>query len=87
MTLKIEAASDGQTATLRLIGRIEAAHLAELHAQARRHHPRLVLDLDDVTLVDVAIVRFLIACEAKGIELRHCPPYVREWMDRERSRA
>jgi anti-anti-sigma regulatory factor len=86
MTLKIETASDGRTTTLRLIGRIEAAHLAELQTQARRHRPRLVLDLVDVTLVDVAVVRFLIVCEAEGIELRHCPPYIREWMDRERSR-
>jgi hypothetical protein len=45
-----------------------------------------VLDLDDLTLVDVAVVQFLIACEAEGIELRHCPPYVRAWMDCERSR-
>jgi anti-anti-sigma regulatory factor len=85
MTLKIETASDGRTPTLRLIGRIEAAHLPELEAQVRRHGPRLVLDLDDVTLVDVAVVRFLIACEAEGIELRRCPPYIGEWMERERS--
>jgi anti-anti-sigma regulatory factor len=87
MTLKIETASDGRTATLRLIGRIEAAHLAEIQAQVRRHRLRLVLDLDDVTLVDVAVVRFLIACEAERIELRHCPPYISAWMDRERSRV
>ena len=84
MTLKIETASDGQTATLRLIGRIESEYLEELRAQVRRHCPRLVLDLDEVTLVDVTAVRFLIACEAEGIELRHCAPYIREWMGRER---
>ena len=84
MTLKIETASDGQTATLRLIGRIESEYLEELRAQVRRHCPRLVLDLDEVTLVDGAVVRFLVACEAEGIELRHCAPYIREWMGRER---
>ena len=87
MTLKIETASDGHTASLRLIGRIEAEYLDELEAHVRRHRPLLVLDLDEVTLVDVAVVRFLIACEAEGIELRHCAPYIREWMGRERGRG
>lgn len=85
MTLKIEVTSDGRTATLRLVGRIEAAHLAELDTQVRRHRPRLVLDLEDVILVDAAVVRYLIACDDEGIRLRHCPPYIRGWMDRERS--
>jgi len=87
VTLKIETAFDGQTATLRLIGRIEAEYLDELEAHVRRHQPLLVLDLGEVTLVDVAAVRFLIACEAEGIELRHCAPYIREWMVREQVRG
>jgi hypothetical protein len=86
MTLRIETTSGGRTTTIRLIGRIEAEHLEELHALLRRHRPRALLDLDDVTLVDVAVVRFLIACDGEGIELRHCPPYIGEWMARERSR-
>jgi len=87
VTLRIETASAGQTATLRLIGRVESEYLDELRAQLRKHGPQLVvLDLDDVTLVDVGVVRFLITCEAEGIELQHCPPYIREWMDRERRR-
>jgi anti-anti-sigma regulatory factor len=84
MTLKIETASDGQTATLRLIGRIESEYLDELRAQVRRHPLRVVLDLDEVTLVDVAGVRFLVACKADGVELLHCSPYIEEWMGRER---
>ena len=87
VTLKIETASDGHTTSLRLIGRIEAEYLDELEAQVRRHRSLLVLDLDEVTLVDVAGVRFLIACEAEGIELRHCAPYIREWMGREQGRG
>src|SRR5439155_1683271 len=66
MTLRIETVSDGQTATLRLIGRIESESLDELRAEVRRHRLRLVLDLDEVTLVDVGVVSFLIACEAEG---------------------
>lgn len=42
-----------------------------------------ILDLREVTLVDLAAVRFLIRCEREGAELAGCPPYVREWMRRE----
>jgi hypothetical protein len=85
VTLKIETTSDRGTATLRLIGHIEAEHLDEIRAQVRKHRSPLVFDLDQVTLVDGAVVRFLIACEVEGIELRHGSPYIREWMDRERA--
>ncbi len=87
MTLRIETTSDRQTATLRLIGRIESEHLDELQAQVRRHCPRVVLDLDEVTLVDVGVVRFLIACQAEGIGLLNCAPYIREWMGKEQARG
>ena len=86
MTLKIEAASDGQAGVLRLIGRIQSEYVDELQAQIRGLRARVVFDLDEVTLVDVATVRFLIECEVKGIELLHCSPYIREWMGRERHR-
>jgi len=46
--------------------------------------PDLVLDLYEVRLVDVDVVRFLIECETQGIRLAHCPGYVREWMLREK---
>jgi hypothetical protein len=34
-----------------------------------------------VRLVDREAVRFLAACEARGIQLKHCPSYVREWIE------
>jgi len=87
MTLRIETASDGQIATLRIVGRIASESLDDLRAHVRKHRPRPTLDLDQVTLVDAEVVRFLIACEADGIELVNCAPYVREWMSRERERT
>jgi hypothetical protein len=48
---------------------------------------RKVLDLTDVNLVDIAVVRFLIRCEDEDVELMGCPPYVREWMTRERAQG
>jgi anti-anti-sigma regulatory factor len=86
VTMKIETATDGQTVLLRLVGRIESKYLGELQAEMRKHRLPLVLDLDQVTLVDQRIVGFLITCEAEGIELLHCAPYIREWMSREPGR-
>ena len=47
----------------------------------------VVLDVGELDLVDVAGIRFLNACEAKGISVLHCSPYIRAWMLRERARA
>jgi len=80
MTFKI-------TVVLRISGRIDAEHLGELRACLVRHGPDVVLDLDEVRLVDVAVVRFLDRCQADGMELRNCSPYTREWMGRERPGA
>jgi hypothetical protein len=87
VTLRIETAFDGPTATLRLIGRIESEYLDVLQAHVRRHRPRVLLDLNEVTLVDVGVVRFLIACEEEGIELLNCAPYIRNWISGERARG
>ena len=86
MTLRIEEKSDGHRTILRLSGRIQSDHLEELTAHIRRNRAVIVLDLEDVTLVDVPAVRFLSFCEAEGIELLHCAPYIRQWMGRERGR-
>jgi hypothetical protein len=42
--------------------------------------------MDEVTLVDVDVVRFLNRCETKGVRLINCSPYIREWMSREQKR-
>jgi hypothetical protein len=86
MTCKIERHADGQQTTLRLIGHLQAEHLEALQAQMEGNGPRTVLDLDQVTLVDVEVVRFLGGCEAAGIAVLHCPPYIREWIRREQDR-
>ena len=85
MTLKIEWDSD--RVVLRLIGRIESEHVGELRDQVRAHQAKVVFDLDEVTLVDASVVRFFVTCEAEGVQLLNCPPYVREWMEREGSSA
>ena len=53
MPLKIEQHLDGQRTTIRLIGYIHSEHLRELMVLIQRSGPGVVLDLDEVTLVDV----------------------------------
>ena len=84
MTWRIERVSAQGRTIVRLIGRVQSEYLAELKAQIEGPEPRLTLDLEEVTLVDVGVVRFLLACEDSGIELLHCSPYIRQWMVRER---
>ena len=84
VNLKIDIASDGETATFRLSGCIEEDHLVALQAEVQRYRPRLVFDLAEATLVDLAVVRFLAAHEGEGVELLRCPRYIREWIVRER---
>ncbi len=84
MTLKIEKNSDGQKTVIRLSGRLQSEHLDHLKTQIESSQLAIALDLDAVTLVDVEVVRFLNACEERGIELFRCSPYIREWISRER---
>ena len=83
--LRIEKESDGHTTTLRLSGRIQSADIGSIRAQMDDDSVRILLDLGEVTLVDLEVVRFLSDCEHEGIVLVHCPPYVREWILRERA--
>jgi hypothetical protein len=78
--LKIEKDSSGGKTTIRLIGRFQSEHVEYLNRELQSNGPRFVLDLEEVTLVDVEVVRFLRAREAEGVEVVHCSPYIREWM-------
>ena len=83
--LRIEKDSDGCVSRLRLIGRIRSTSITNIRAAMNDRCARKILDLSEVTLVDLEVVRFLISVEDKGAELFQCPPYVREWMIRERA--
>ena len=80
MTLKIEKICDRQTIMLRLIGRIRSEHLDHLKSLMEEDGPGVMLNLDEVTLVDVEVVRFLRACEENGVKLLNCSSYIREWI-------
>ena len=83
--LRIEKDCEKSATKLRLSGRIESHDVASIQSAINDGCGRKIFDLSEVTLVDLGVVRFLIRCQDEGIELRQCPPYVREWMVRERA--
>ena len=67
-----------------LSGRIDKEHIAELEAliRAEGKDRRIVLDLEELTLTGQDDMAFLAQCEAGGIHLANCDPYLREWITR-----
>jgi hypothetical protein len=65
-----------------LSGRIDKENIAELEALigAEGKDRRIVLDLKDMTLTGQDGINFLVQCEAAGVALANCDPYVREWI-------
>ena len=85
MVLRIEKVSHEQIVILRLSGRLQSEHLEELKAHVESKTQKVVLDLEEVKLVDREVVCFLAACEAHGVQLSQCSPYIRDWIDREKT--
>jgi hypothetical protein len=83
--LRITRAANGEV-VFKLSGRMDAEKVGYLEKllSAEASGRRIVLDLEDLTLVDQDVVSFLRRCEANHIELRNCPAYIREWITGER---
>ena len=77
--------SAGDLVVLRVSGRIRAENVDTLRELLGSEKAGVIIDLKEVTLVDRDAVTFLALSETAGIELRNCPAYVREWVDRERA--
>jgi len=86
MTLRIEKDSDGQSTTIRLIGRMQREHIEELKTQIKVGGESVTLDLNDVTLVDLDVIRFLATCQSEGISIVHCSLYINNWIAKEGDR-
>jgi ABC-type transporter Mla MlaB component len=84
MTFKIETIRSRNRTILKISGRLQRENLAELNKQMGTDPARTVLDVSEVTLVDLEVVRFLNACQEQGVECTNPSPYIREWMNRER---
>ncbi|HYL16600.1 MAG TPA: hypothetical protein VEV41_26430 [Terriglobales bacterium] len=83
MTCRIERDFDGQRAVIRLSGHVKAEHLAQLKTMVDQSAPAIAMDLKELNLADVEVVRFLGGCEARGVLLLDCPGYIKNWIERE----
>ena len=86
MTCRIDRLSIEQGVVLRISGRITREDLDVLRT-ALEEDRVVALDLTEVELADREAVALLAGTESAGIELRHCPAYIREWVTRESGRS
>ena len=83
--LRIQRSENGEV-VFTLSGQMNEEPIAELEKliNSEANGLRIVLDLKDVTLVNEDAITFLERCESNSITLENCPPYIREWIKRQR---
>ncbi len=85
MTFRIHRSSTPDAIVFALSGDIDREHAARLQKFLTSDTGcRVILDLQNVTLVDRAAVQFVAGVEATGIRIVNCPGYVRTWIVAER---
>jgi hypothetical protein len=86
MTFRIETAARGRFTVVVLSGRIEKQAIAEIRRlfELQTNYSDIVLDVKDVGVIDRDGMNFFVSCEAHGVKLENCAPYIREWMEREK---
>jgi citrate lyase gamma subunit len=86
MTWRIDrVVGDDDVVALCLSGRITKQDVDALRDVIEEEAGAVAIDLRNVILVDREAVNFLVQRELNGIALRNCPPYIREWVARERA--
>ena len=85
MTCRIERLqAERDLLVLRISGRITQDDLEVVRAAIGQERGAIAIDLEEVGIVDHRAVNLLELAEARGVELRNCPAYIREWIARER---
>src|ERR1700734_2426974 len=79
------AVGEDNRMVLLVSGRIAGEHVDMLRGVLERESGGFAIDLKNVLLVDREAVKLLALSETNGTELRNCPPYIREWVTRERA--
>ena len=88
MSCRIDRVVSGQDLVVfRVSGRITAQDLRVLRDLLLEETGNVAIDLKEVLLVDGEAVKLLAFIEFNGLELRHCPAYIREWITRERAQS
>jgi hypothetical protein len=84
VTFRIDRLPTVRGLVLHISGRIAGKDL-DLLRRALDDRSVVAVDLAELKLIDRDAVKFLGIQERNGIELRHCPAYIREWITRERN--
>jgi hypothetical protein len=83
--LRIQRSENGEV-VFTLSGQMDEEAITELETliHSELNGRRVALNLKDLTLVNEDAVIFLERYESNGIKLENCPPYIREWVNRQR---
>jgi hypothetical protein len=84
MACRIESQVIGEGLLMLCIsGRIADRDVDTLRALVELEEGVVAIDLTNVLMVGREVIKFLAIRESYGVELRNCPPYIREWVTRE----
>jgi ABC-type transporter Mla MlaB component len=84
--IRIETSERWDIVTFTLSGRIQAEDLPEVKRLTESYSKPVVLDLTGIKLVDSEVITFLANFERDNATITNCPPYIREWIRRERTK-
>ena len=86
MTWRIDrVVGSDDVVALCISGRITKQEVDTLRNAIETEASAVAIDLKHVVLVDQEAVKFFAHRERNGTVLRNCPPYIREWVTRERA--
>jgi hypothetical protein len=86
MTWRVDRVVGGDgLVVLGISGRISTQDVDTLRNVVEQETGAVAIDLRNVILVDREAVKFLAQIDVNGTVLRNCPPYIREWVTRERA--
>ena len=81
MTCKVVRLIDrDRLVLLQISGHLQEMHINMIDDLLTKETDPVALDLGEVTLVDREAVKFLATLDARGVELKNCPGFIREWM-------
>ena len=86
MSCKIERLAMQGIVVFRVSGHFQSEHVNTVQELIVRERGQLGFDLEELTLVDREAVSYLALCELQGVELKNCPPFLRDWVTNEKSR-
>ena len=81
MTCKVVRLIDrDRLVLLHISGHLQEVHIEVIDELLAKETDPVALDLGEVALADREAVRFLATLDARGVGLRNCPGFIREWM-------